>query len=77
MLADRLRAAGIRTEAELEERSFKAQMRAANRCGAAFAVIRGESEMAKKIVILKNMADGSQSELPESCLAEKLIQLTA
>ena len=77
VLADRLRAAGIRTEAELEERSFKAQMRAANRCGAAFAVIRGESEMAKKIVILKNMADGSQSELPESCLAEKLIQLTA
>ena len=76
-LAGQLRAAGVRTEAELEDRSFKAQMRAANRCGAAFAVIRGESEMAKKIVILKNMADGSQTELPEAGLAEKLVQLTA
>jgi histidyl-tRNA synthetase len=50
-LADQLRAAGIRVELELEERSFKAQMRSANRCQAAYTLIRGESEMEKHIAI--------------------------
>ena len=64
--ADRLRGAGIKAALELEERSFKAQMRSANRAQAKFALLRGESEMEKQIVILKNMADGSQQELSES-----------
>ena len=70
LLADKLRAAGIRVELELEERSFKAQMRSANRCQAAYTLIRGESEMEKSVAIIKNMADGSQCEISESELFE-------
>ena len=69
-LADKLRAAGVHVDLELEERSFKAQMRSANRCQASYALIRGESEMEKSVAVIKNMADGSQSEIPESELFE-------
>ncbi|MBR2344179.1 MAG: histidine--tRNA ligase [Lentisphaeria bacterium] len=65
-LADKLRTAGFRVELELEERSFKAQMRSANRCQAKYTLIRGESEMEKNIAIIKDMTDGSQTEIPES-----------
>ena len=72
-LADKLRRAGIRVDLELEERSFKAQMRSANRCQAAFTLIRGESEMEKHIAIIKNMADGSQCEVAENDLFEHIV----
>ena len=42
-LADMLRKEGVPVALELEERSFKAQMRGANRSGAQFAVIRGDA----------------------------------
>ncbi|MCI5779134.1 MAG: histidine--tRNA ligase [Lentisphaeria bacterium] len=77
VLADRLRAAGIRVELELEERSFKSQMRSANRCGAVCALIRGDSEMARGVAILKNMADGTQVEVPEDRLFEAISQRMA
>jgi len=64
-LADQLRRAGIKVSLELEERSFKAQLRGANRTGAKVAVVRGEEELAKGIAIVKNMADGSQQERKE------------
>ena len=63
-LADELRAAGIPVDLELEERSFKAQLRGANKSGAALAVVRGDSELEKNIAIVKNMADGEQTEIP-------------
>jgi len=72
-LADKLRRAGVRVDLELEERSFKAQMRSANRCQAAFTLIRGESEMEKQIAIIKNMADGSQCEVAENDLFEHIV----
>ena len=65
-LAAALRNAGVRVEMELEERSFKAQMRSANRSGAKIAVLRGENELASNIAIVKNMADGSQNEVAEN-----------
>ncbi len=67
-LAEKYRRAGIPVELELEERSFKAQMRGANRSGAAYAIIRGESELANGCVLVKNMADGSQEQLAETQL---------
>ncbi len=63
-LAEKWRNMGIPVELELEERSFKAQLRAANRSGAPYAIVRGDDEVAKNIVIIKNMSDGSQQELP-------------
>ncbi len=72
-LAETLRTAGIKVELELEERSFKAQLRSANRSGAPLAVVRGESEMEKHVAMVKNMADGSQTEVAD-CDLENFIK---
>ena len=69
-----MRAAGIPVDLELEERSFKAQLRGANRSGAAFAVVRGDSELEKNIAIVKNMSDGEQTEISADSLIEYLQQ---
>ena len=71
-LADELRAAGVPVGLELEERSFKAQLREANRSGAPLAVVRGDSEMEKNTVIVKNMADGEQTEISADAVFEFL-----
>ncbi len=73
ILADKLRAAGKNVALELEERSFKAQMRSANRSGANVAIIRGESELEKAVAIVKKMDDGSQCETAESELFDYLL----
>ncbi len=71
-LATRLRRSGITVALELEERSFKAQLRSANKSGARFAVIRGDAELAKGVAVVKSMADGSQNEIPEEELFDFL-----
>lgn len=69
----RLRRAGIRVELELEERSFKAQLRNVNKSGALLAVIRGEEELKKGVAAVKTMATGEQIELADPELAGYLI----
>ncbi len=49
---------------ETLRRSLKAQMREAGRCGAMKTIIIGEDELAQNKVIVKNMASGSQQEIP-------------
>lgn len=73
-LADQLRAAGIPVELELEERSFKAQLRSANKSGAALAIVRGDSELEKNIAIVKNMSDGEQTEISADAIIDYLQQ---
>lgn len=65
-MANQLREAGLKVALELEDRSFKAQLRGANKSGAKLTVIRGESEAEKHVAVVKNMADGTQCEIPES-----------
>ncbi len=72
LLASQLRKAGISTMAEVEEKSMKACMRAANRFNAKFAAIRGDNELAKGTLVLKNMADGSQNEIAADALLAHL-----
>jgi histidyl-tRNA synthetase len=43
--------------------SLKSQMKYANSLGAEYVLILGEEELGKGIVLLRNMADGSQKEL--------------
>lgn len=62
-LANTLRAAGIRCEMELSEKSMKAQMRKADRAGARFVVIRGDDEISGNTAIVKNLGEGSQKEM--------------
>lgn len=63
-LAAELRAAGIATIVEVEAKSMKAQMRAANRLGVRFALVRGEDEIAKGEVSCKDMAEGEETHIP-------------
>ncbi|MFT5124319.1 MAG: histidyl-tRNA synthetase [Kiritimatiellia bacterium] len=62
-LAQQLRAAGVPCIMSLEPKSMKAQMKLANRKGAAFAVIRGETELANGTCQVKRMETGDQSEV--------------
>ena len=52
--------------------SMKSQMRAANKAGAAWAVIRGENELAEGTAAVKDMATGEQRTLKLDDLAESL-----
>ena len=72
VLAQSLRLRGVRCGLDLTGRSMKAQMRAADRAGAQQVVIRGESELAKGVFVLKNMADGAQVELDLPALLARL-----
>ena len=62
-LAATLRSKGIRCGMELASKSMKAQMRKANRSGAAKVIIRGDEELEKGVVVVKDMAEGSQEEI--------------
>lgn len=72
VLAGELRRKGLKVVSEVEDRSMKAQMRAANRCSAAAVVIRGDNELANGTVLLKDMRDGVQREMPQAELTDFL-----
>lgn len=70
-LVSGLRAEGIRADRDYLGRSFKAQMRAANRSGARVALILGETEMSRGEVILKPMGGGEQFTVERRNLIEE------
>jgi histidyl-tRNA synthetase len=63
-LVDDLRNAGIPAATTFEERPLKAQLRMADRSGAAYAAIVGEREVASATAILKRLSDGEQEQVP-------------
>ncbi len=63
-LVQDLRDAGIPAAAAFEDRPLKAQLKMADRSGAAYAVIVGEKEVAASTAILKRLSDGVQEEIP-------------
>lgn len=65
---------GLKVEVDLLQRSLKAQMREANRAGARYAVIVGESELESGKLQLKNLATSEQKELSQEQLLEALRQ---
>ncbi len=62
-IVDRLRRAGKYAECDIVGRSLKAQMKYANKIGAEYTLIIGDSEIDAGRAQLKNMADGSQVEV--------------
>ena len=62
-LMQKLRAAGLACRMP-PGGSMKSQMRAANKSGAAWAVIRGDDELAQGVAAVKNMVAGTQEILP-------------
>lgn len=55
-----LRKSGYQVEYDLMERGLKAQMKYANKLGAAFVIVLGENELTSRKVMLKNMQTGEQ-----------------
>ncbi len=69
-LAFALRSAGLRVEMDYLNRSMRAQMRTAQRSGAAYAVILGESETAAGTALVKDMASGEQQEVSQERIVD-------
>lgn len=68
-----LRNTGIKVDYDYLNRSIKAQMREANRENAKFVVFIGGDEFSRGVLLLKNMTDGTQSEIPIQENLESLI----
>lgn len=62
-LANKLREVGVKTEVNHMGRSMKAEMKYANKIGAAFTTILGDDELQSKVIKLKRMSDGEQFEV--------------
>lgn len=58
-IASGLRACGVSAEVDLAGRSVKSQMKYADKSGAEYVAVIGESELEKGCADIKNMADGS------------------
>ncbi len=71
-VAFQLRRAGISTELDLAGRSMKAQMREANRLGAAYALFIGQTEFESGQYGLKNLVSSEQSTLTLDSITETL-----
>ena len=57
-----LRNKGVSAETDIMDRSVKAQMKYADKIGAKYVVVIGDDEIAKGVVAVKNMADGTVQE---------------
>lgn len=69
-----LRRQGIKAEMDYMAKSFKAQMKAADRESAHFVVICGDNELEKDEIIIKDMTDSVQETVTQEKVIEELIR---
>ena len=62
-IVSKLRACGIYAECDICARSLKAQMKYADKIGAKYTLILGDSELESGKAQLKNMQESSQEEI--------------
>ncbi|MFZ0407094.1 MAG: histidine--tRNA ligase [Cyanobium sp.] len=74
-LARRARARGLAVELDLTAAAFGKQFKRADRCGARWAAVIGESEASEGVVVLKDLRDpqGSDQRLTPEALLERLL----
>ena len=72
-LSQRLRAAGLNVETQLEPRKLAKQMQYADKAGIRFVVMRGDAEAARGVVAVKDLRRGEQFEVVEAELAAALL----
>ena len=68
-IVESLRKEGIHAETDLCARSLKAQMKYADKLGAAYTLILGDSELESGTAKLKNMSDSTQTDVSLSDIA--------
>ena len=71
-LSQRLRAAGLNVETQLEARKLGKQLQYADKAGIRFVAIRGEDEAARGVVAVKDLQRGDQFEVADGDLPEAL-----
>jgi histidyl-tRNA synthetase len=76
-LAHEVRGAGWRADRTFDDRSMRSQMRAADRSGAAVAVIVGADELTAGTVTLRPLRGGEQDAVPREKLLDRLAELLA
>jgi len=69
----KLREQGLSCEKDFLERSMKAQMKAANRLGAKYTLIVGETELADKEAVIRNMETGEQQSVSFDKIVEYIL----
>jgi histidyl-tRNA synthetase len=70
--AQELRSAGLRVEVAFGDRALKGSMKAADKSGAAFVLVLGESEISTGMVELKQMSTGKTSSVTLTSLQNHL-----
>jgi len=73
-VVSRLRSKGIPASIDLLGRSLKSQMKTADKAQARYAVILGEDELTRQVVILRDLALGEQLEVPLAEVENDLIR---
>jgi len=73
-MSQRLRAAGLNVETQLEPRKLAKQMQYADKAGIRFVAMRGEDEAARGVVAVKDLRRGQQFEVADAKLADALLQ---
>jgi len=73
-LVRELRSRGYRAESALEERPLGAQLKMADRTGAAYAVIIGEQEMRDGVVTVRDMEKGTQEQVKRKDIVSWLMR---
>ena len=73
-IAQQLRAAGIKTEIAFGDRALKGAMKAADKSGARYVIVLGESELDQGSVELKRMSDGVTSSVKIDQLQDELLR---
>lgn len=76
-IAAELRGAGFTVDRAFEQRSMKAQMKAADRSGAEVALIIGSDELASKSIVMRLMTTGEQSTVPRGAVIESVRRVLA
>ena len=75
-IAQQLRTANLRVEISFGERALKGSMKAADKSGAAYVIVLGESEISSGTVELKEMHTGKTSSVTLSSLQEHLLSVS-
>ncbi|MGW0736553.1 histidine--tRNA ligase [Streptomyces sp. NPDC002851] len=72
-----LRKAGVAADFAYGGKGLKASMKAANRSGAAYAIVAGERDLAEGLVQLKDMESGEQEPVALDAIVERLTRRPA
>jgi len=73
-LTGKLRTHGLRADMSFDSRSIKAAMKGADRCGARFALIIGDDEVASGMVVIKDLESGEQQNVPLDLCPQTLLK---